>query len=539
MSSSHKLVIKDALRQLFGRIVSALFWFVITKIISSYLWPLRYWDYWTIFRFFARWTALVDFWIYVIAVKRLGQIKNETYWDWTEIPALDPNSELSKTYWKFVWTRVFLIIVIYTIAIVTAYLIPAYTSNPYIIWWLPLAMCYSASNMYAWIQQLPLQIFWKMKRLTWSLIIARLSQLVVLLPVVFYFFSNVDFQNSSENTPVMILAFCLVTFSVVASSLGQNVEMHLRTRDLLPLKININIPFIKALLKENWKYGFSYFFSSFHTLLVLMFLWWFFPTAAGFKYAWIWALALSLIEILLIIPSSLWNSLLHKIPHYTDENKKKSLWNLMLLVGWIGALIAINFRVFAEDIIVFVSSRSFLWTWESINNWWSNQVLPFLWIVLILSFIKQVYNYLFVALEKQNILFGINLVWVLLWAVLGVVIIPKFWLLWWVITQVFIEMMFTFWAVKLAYARNLNPIFQKKPLMQLVVILLIFCIFWYGIHLYLLNARGEWLTIWSLELSAWVREMIRFFLIALVYNIAIAGISIPAIKKVAKGLTND
>jgi O-antigen/teichoic acid export membrane protein len=270
-----------------------------------------------------------------------------------------------------------------------------------------------------------------------------------------------------------------------------------------------------------------------------MFLWWFFPTAAGFKYAWIWALALSLIEILLIIPSSLWNSLLHKIPHYTDENKKKSLWNLMLLVGWIGALIAINFRVFAEDIIVFVSSRSFLWTWESINNWWSNQVLPFLWIVLILSFIKQVYNYLFVALEKQNILFGINLVWVLLWAVLGVVIIPKFWLLWWVITQVFIEMMFTFWAVKLAYARNLNPIFQKEPLMQLVVILLIFCIFWYGIHLYLLNARGEWLTIWSLELSAWVREMIRFFLIALVYNIAIAGISIPAIKKVAKGLTND
>ena len=539
MSSSHKLVIKDALWQLFGRIVSALFWFVITKIISSYLWPLRYWDYWTIFRFFARWTALVDFWIYVIAVKRLGQIKNETYWDWTEIPALDPNSELSKTYWKFVWTRVFLIIVIYTIAIVTAYLIPAYTSNPYIIWWLPLAMCYSASNMYAWIQQLPLQIFWKMKRLTWSLIIARLSQLIVLLPVVFYFFSNVDFQNSSENTPVMILAFCLVTFSVVASSLGQNVEMHLRTRDLLPLKININIPFIKALLKENWKYGFSYFFSSFHTLLVLMFLWWFFPTAAGFKYAWIWALALSLIEILLIIPSSLWNSLLHKIPHYTDENKKKSLWNLMLLVGWIGALIAINFRVFAEDIIVFVSSRSFLWTWESINNWWSNQVLPFLWIVLILSFIKQVYNYLFVALEKQNILFGINLVWVLLWAVLGVVIIPKFWLLWWVITQVFIEMMFTFWAVKLAYARNLNPIFQKKPLMQLVVILLIFCIFWYGIHLYLLNARGEWLTIWSLELSAWVREMIRFFLIALVYNIAIAGISIPAIKKVAKGLTND
>jgi hypothetical protein len=50
--------------------------------------------------------------------------------------------------------------------------------------------------MYAGIQQLPLQIFWKMKRLTWSLIIARFSQLFVLLPVVFIFFNNIDFQEA-------------------------------------------------------------------------------------------------------------------------------------------------------------------------------------------------------------------------------------------------------------------------------------------------------------------------------------------------------
>ena len=42
-------MIKDALRQLFGRIVSALFGFVITKIIASYLGPLRYGDYGTDF----------------------------------------------------------------------------------------------------------------------------------------------------------------------------------------------------------------------------------------------------------------------------------------------------------------------------------------------------------------------------------------------------------------------------------------------------------------------------------------------------------
>lgn len=286
---------------------------------------MRYGDYGTIFRFFAWWTALVDFGIYVIAVKQLGQIKNTTYGEGTDIQKPAPNSELATTYGKFVGMRTFLIFIIYTLAIIVAYLIPAYTSNPFIVRGLPLAMCYSASNMFAGIQQLPLQIFRKMKRLTWSLIIARLSQLVVLLPVVYLLFTNIDFEHTNNPEIIPVVAFALVIFSVVASSIGQNVEMHLRTKDLLPLKIKFDFSFIKNLLKKNRKYGFSYFFSSFHTLLVLMFLGRFFPTASGFKYAGIWALALSLIEILLIIPSSLGNSLLHKIPHYSDEHKKKSL----------------------------------------------------------------------------------------------------------------------------------------------------------------------------------------------------------------------
>ena len=538
--SSHKLVIKDALWQLFWRIVSALFWFVITKIISSYLGPLRYGDYWTIFRFFAWWTALVDFWIYVIAVKQLWAIKNKTYWEWTEIPPLDPNSELSQTYWKFLGMRTFLIIVIYTLAIVVAYLIPAYTSNPFIVWGLPLAMCYSASNMFAWIQQLPLQIFWKMKRLTWSLIIARISQLVVLLPTVYIFFRGLDFQSWTDFSPVMIFAFCLVIFSVVASSIWQNVEMHLRTRDLLPFSIKFDFSFIKNLLKTNRKYWFSYFFSSFHTLLVLMFLGWFFPTAAWFKYAGIWALALSLIEILLIIPSSLGNSLLHKIPHYTDQNKKRSLWNLMILVTWIGLLIAMNFWIFAEDIIVFVSSKSFLGTWESIASWWSDQVLPFLGVVLVLSFIKQVYNYLFVALEQQNLLFWVNLTGVLIGAWIWIYLIPHYGLLWGVITQVLIEVMFAIWAMWIWKNKWMTPILNWKVIFQLLLVMLIFGMGWYFIHDYLLNVpRGVDMTIGSIKIWAQMWEFIRFFMIAGVFNIAIAALSIPAMKKVARGLTAD
>ena len=512
--SWHKLVIKDAAWQLFGRIISALFGFVITKIISSYLGPLRYGDYGTIFRFFARWTALVDFWLYVIAVKRLGAIKEEKW---------DDSPELKENYHKFVWTRMFMIIVIYTIAIVTAYLIPAYTSNPFIVRGLPLAMLYSASNMFVGIQQLPLQLFWKMNRLSRSLIVARLSQLAVLLPTVYLIFRNVSFESEEVSTTA-ILAFCCVIFSVVASALWQNVDMHLRSRNLLPFKIDIDLKFIKNIFKENRRYWFSYFFSSFHTLIVLMFLGWFFPTSDGYEYVWYWALALQLLEILLIIPSSLWNSLLHKIPTYSNLDKRKSMWNLLSLVAWIGWIIAIDFRVFNRDIILFVSSKDFLWSRDSLATWWSNQILPFLGIVLFFSFIKQIFNYLFVSLEKQNVLFKINLTWVVVWVLVALFIIPKWNLLGWIIVQVLIETIFMVGAMIVAWNMKVFPKFQKKAWFQLLGIL--------GIMLVSGLFINGWLD--SHEISWWM-----FLIIAWIYNLIIVWISLKPIKAVAKGLTVD
>lgn len=515
--SWHKLVIKDAAWQLFGRIISALFGFVITKIIASYLGPLRYGDYGTIFRFFAWWTALVDFGVYVIAVKRLWAIKEEKW---------DDSPELRDNYHKFVGTRMFMIIVIYTVAIVTAYLIPAYTSNPFIIWGLPLAMLYSASNMFVGIQQLPLQLFWKMNRLSWSLIVARLSQLAVLLPTVYRIFKDVSFE-SDQITTTAIIAFCCVIFSVVASSLWQNVDMHLRSKNLLPFKIDIDLKFIKNIFTENWRYGFSYFFSSFHTLIVLMFLWRFFPTSDGYEYVWYWALALSLLEILLIIPSSLGNSLLHKIPTYSNLDKRKSMWNLLSLVGFIGWLIALDFWIFNRDIILFVSSKDFLWSRDSLASWWSNQILPFLGIVLFFSFIKQIFNYLFVSLERQNVLFKINLTWVIVWVLVGLIVIPKWNLLWWVITQVLIETIFMVGAMAVAWKLKVYPKFNRKACRQLLWILLIMLVsgFFinYGLDKWVPNGLGRW----------------KFLILAWVYNLIIVWISLKPIKAVAKGLTID
>jgi len=507
MVSSHRLVIKDAAWQLIGRIISALFGFLTIKIITPYLWPLQYGDYSTILKYFAIWTALADMGLYVLAVKRLGEIKEHSK---------DPEHKALKSeYGKFVGTRLIFMSLVYVVAIVVAYLLPAYTSNPYLVWWLPFGMIFSASFMFAGIQQLPLQIFWRMDKLSRSLIVARLSQIAILVPVVFFVFKDMTFNG----TTMSIVAFCCIMFSVVASSIGQNLQIHFSARKLLPLKIDFDWKFTRDILKRNWQYGLSYYLSSFHTLIVLLFLWWFFPTSWGFGYAGIRALALSLIEILLIIPSSLGNSLLHKISSYSLLDKRKSIGNLLLLIFWIGCMIAINFRLFADQIVLLVSNASYLWSFDSLAQWWSNQVLPFLGIVLIGSFVKQVYNYLFVAVDKQNVLLPINFFGILVGVPLGIWMIPTYWLLGWIVTQLSIELLFMFGAIIVGKRKNISPLFSLKTWGMLLWVLLVMAIIGYA------------------SMHIWTVTLLQFFAIAFVLNILAVYVSLPYIKKIAKGLT--
>lgn len=507
MVSSHRLVIKDAVWQLIGRIISALFWFVTIKIMTPYLWPLRYGDYSTILKYFAIWTALADLWLYVLAVKRLWAIKDQNK---------DPeHKELKSEYGKFVGTRLIIMSVVYILAIVVAYLLPAYTSNPYLVRWLPFGMIFSASFMYAGIQQLPLQIFWKMEKLSRSLIVARLSQIAILIPAVFFIFKDMTF----DGTTVSIVAFCCIMFSVVASSIGQNVQIHLSANKLLKLKVKFDRKFTKDIIKRNRQYGVSYYLSSFHTLIVLLFLGWFFPTSWGHDYSGFRALSLSLIEVLLIIPSALGNSLLHKISGYSLLDKRKSIGNLLLLMIFIWWMIAVNFWLFADQIILVVSGKAFLWTFASRATRWSNQALPFLWIVLLRSFVKQVYNYLFVSVDKQNVLLPINLAWVLVGIPLWVWMIPRYWLLGWAITQLAIEFIFMIGAIRIGKQKKVQPIFSLKILWQFALILAGMSAVGYAI------------------IHFWEINILRFFVVAILLNLFVIYVALRPIKKIAKGLT--
>jgi len=144
--------------------------------------------------------------------------------------------------------------------------------------------------------------------------------------------------------------------------------------------------------------------------------------------------------------------------------------------------------------------------------------------VLVLSFVKQVYNYLFVAVEEQNILFKNNVIGVILGVALGLYVIPRRNLLGGVITQIFIECVYTFGAMRIAKGKGLTPVVQKKPFWTLAAILLLACGIGWGINQYLVHDTTNW---------------IHFLVCALVFNGAILLTSFRSVKTIAKGLTMD
>ena len=350
-----------------------------------------------------------------------------------------------------------------------------------------------------------------MKQVSIALIIARIVQISSLVLIIFVLFPSVDFDIVS---PMSITAFLCVLWTVFLSWLAQYVYVHYKWTKHMKFKIDFDKNFIKEKLKTNWKYGVSYYLSSFHTLIVLIFLSIMFPTEKWFTYVGIWALALALIEILLIVPSAFWNSIIHKISSYKKEEKKKSLGYFLLFIFWFGFLMLFNFILFKTQIVSLIAWHKYLTYAHHIG---SDFILPFLAIVLFLSFIKQVFNYVLVSFEKQNKLFYINLFGVSIWVAIWLFLIPKYNIYWWIIIQIVLELLFVLWVVYVAYKNNILPIINKK---------LLFLVTLSGIL-----AIGVWyIILQKIDLSS----MIIFLLVASFLNIVYLALSYKFIKFVMK-----
>lgn len=103
--------------------------------------------------------------------------------------------------------------------------------------------------------------------------------------------------------------------------------------------------------------------------------------------------------------------MIHKIAHAATIAKRKAIGSLIALMTRVGSLIIAACMAFAPQIIALVGDSAYLTNDLHIG---SDVLLPWLAVILVGSFIKQCFNYLFLSIDRQNILLTINGVGILI-----------------------------------------------------------------------------------------------------------------------------
>lgn len=141
--------------------------------------------------------------------------------------------------------------------------------------------------------------------------------------------------------------------------------------------------------------------------------------------------------------------------------------------------------------------------------------MPFFGIVLLVSFIKNMYTYLFVATQHHNKLLWINLLSVLIGLGAGSALIYYFALLGAVVGQMLYGLVFLLLFAYFAYRYDVVPRFALKDLLKVV-----------GFFFVLLIV-GSFVDMAPTEL-------ITFFSVAAIANLLILALWFPWLKRIAK-----
>ena len=137
-----------------------------------------------------------------------------------------------------------------------------------------------------------------------------------------------------------------------------------------------------------------------------------------------------------------------------------------------------------------------------------------------MSFVKQVYNYIFVATDQQNVLLKINGIGVGIGILIGIFTIPAAsyslgrGLRGATLTQLIMELLFMVGAIRVGYRKKISPIINTKVFQTNILILIGFSLVGYAVT--------HMMTI----------GYVSFFVVAGLLNGALILVSLPTLKKI-------
>jgi len=378
MSTAKKILGNTAV-QVAGRGIMAITSIVILKAISGFLSVEGYGMYKGVYDFLAFFGIIADLGLFTIAVREMGRGER------------DRNFIASNIFGM----RMTLAITAMVLATVAAFAIPAYSGTPIPTGVAIGSMAVFLAIMHGTVSSV-LQVELKMHYATIGLVGGKLISLGWMMAVIFYFFAG----NPNDT------AFYYLLLAGVVGNLFAFAFTFYYALKYAKLRPQFDPEYWKEVMVTSVPYGLALILNMVYFRIdSIMLLWMEGPKENGF-----YGPAVSILEILSVVPVYFMNSVLPTLSKAVKESKEKVSRILQLSFDFLfllGVPMAMGLFLLAYPIIFLITQPEFLSQLDK-GIYGSDIALQMLVFAMFFAFLNSVFTYSMVAVNKQNHLLWIN-----------------------------------------------------------------------------------------------------------------------------------
>lgn len=392
-----------------GRVINAIFAFISIGFLIHYwahgnvaVGQAKYGTYVTIFEYIAIFASLADLGIFTIAVREMAK----------------KTDEVQEIFSSALTLRIVSLLFALAVASVIAYLIPAYqgTEIPYGVF---IAGIGTGIFILSGTISTIFLIHLKMKYQSFALVIGKIVTFALTLAIIFFFVP----EPTEES-------FYQIIWTGVLGSAVTLIVTILYARKYVSLRPNKNIKLIRELFDMAIPFGIAIFLNTIYFRLDITMMGIILPHSddagicsaqfCGDIQTGIYAVAVRIVEVIVLVPIYFMNSVLPSLSHSAHEKNEKQLQGRLSLCFFFLLLISVpasvGLYVLAKPIVELVTPE----------NFGSENALQILSPLLLFIFFTTFFNFVLIALGEQKKILWINFGALLFNFLLNIYAIPKY-----------------------------------------------------------------------------------------------------------------
>lgn len=406
-----KKILSNTAYQVLGKMLTAIISIFLLNLLTNYLPIDLFWEYWKVYNYLLIFAFLADLWLYTISIREINKTPEKS----------------EKIIWNILSLRVALWTIIIWISLLIASFIPSYSStltllSILIVWVFTLFWLINSSILAL------MQANLKMQFSLFSSVFWKLINLLCIVAIIFLIFpKNTISENALSNWeffwPFIAIMCAGLIWNIITT--GMN---YFYSKNIVNISFLWDTEYIKHIFITSLPYGIAIFLWVVYMkvdIILLSILE--SPDKANISIA-LYSVPMKVMEVFMLTGTFFLNSILPGLSKSFSENNDVEIHRTLktsyiFLLSWSAIMLIFGF-IFKDLMIEIIANSDYLN--RDIYQYTSSDAFIIVLLMIVFYFMFLLFQYIFIAAEKQSDLLKINIAITLFNIIWNIILIPKY-----------------------------------------------------------------------------------------------------------------